>query len=100
MFNRALLFGKIGGIIEITIDTDQFNWNLITDGFGGTAPTKSVDVEITNNANLSSTIPSVAALDLTGLPAGSTIKLINNGNIFGAGGNGGVGVGAFGGDLR
>jgi len=80
----------------ITISTNQNKWNLITDGFGGAAPTRKAVVIITVNAGIEVTSDdtTVAAMDLTGLPDKSQITLINNGEIYGHGGAGGAGKGA------
>ena len=82
---------------NFTISSDQVDWNLITDGYGGVAPTKRAVVTITVNSgiNITSSSNSIPAMDLTGLPADSVINLINNGNIYGRGGNGGKGEGCF-----
>jgi len=77
---------------EITISSNQVNWNLITDGYGGSAPTKQTNLTITINAGV--VIHSSAAgdaMDLRGMPEDSTITLINSGKIFGLGGDGGRG---------
>lgn len=79
-----------------TVDTDtDTGWNLITDGFGGSAPPSKVIVTIntTGSTYIAASSTSVPALDLTGLPANSKIILNNEGNIYGAGGNGGAGGG-------
>lgn len=78
---------------NITLTGDQVDWNLIADGFGGDAPTRTTRLTLTINAGVNLTASSVspAALNLGGLPTDSTITLINNGNIYGAGGAGGHG---------
>ena len=78
---------------NITISGDQTNWNLITDGFGGVAPTKKTVLTLTVNAGVDIISASIAlaALDLTGLPKDSTIALLNSGSIMGRGGDGGHG---------
>lgn len=78
---------------NITISSNQTEWNLITDGFGGVTPTRKSVVTITVNAGVEivSNTAGVAAMDLTGLPTNSKINLINNGDIYGRGGDGGKG---------
>jgi len=78
---------------SITISGDQTDWNLITDGFGGVAPNKKTLLTLTidTGVDLISSSNLIAALDLTGLPANSVITLVNNGNLFGIGGDGGDG---------
>jgi len=78
---------------SITISAIQTDWNLITDGFGGVAPAIRTNLTLTIDAgiDLISSSNAIAALDLTGLPTDSVITLINNGNIFGVGGDGGDG---------
>lgn len=97
MFNRAV-GSVIGATIRVTIDTNAVDWNLIDEAFDGTAPTAPVKVAITVNSGIQVTASSTAtpAMDLTGLPAGSSIKLINNGYILGQGGQGGKGRSMFG----
>lgn len=75
----------------IVISSDQTDWNLITDGFGGIAPLGVASVLITINAGVVMRGAAAAALDLRGLPDGSSIRIINNGESFGAGGGGGTG---------
>lgn len=78
---------------SIVISSNQTNWNLITDGFGGVAPTRKAIVTITINSgvDIDSVSPTTPALDLRGLPANSKITLINLGNIYADGGGGGKG---------
>jgi len=96
MFNRQMMSTSVGSVESFSIDVDVDNWNLITEVFGGVAPISAVDVIITNNAVITSTDPANPAMDLTGLPAGSTITLINLGSILGRGGTGGRGESGFG----
>lgn len=86
---------------DFTISSDQTNWNLIAQlGF---TPTFPRDITITVNAGVvvRSTSTGTPAMDLTGLFAGSTVALVNNGTIHGRGGNAGAGnsgVGSAGGN--
>lgn len=84
-------------IKNITISSNQTSWNLITDGFGGTPPSKRAVVTITVEAgvDIDSGAFGTPAMDLRGLHDNSEIFLINNGNVYGKGGNGGGGESAF-----
>lgn len=97
MFNLMMMSGRpvINKIINIS--SDQVDWNLITDGFGGTPPPSETSVVLTveSGVNVSSSARTIPAMDLTGLPAGSTIRLINLGQIYGMGGTGGDGQDVF-----
>jgi len=93
-----MLSGQTKVFKNITIASDQVDWNLITDGFGGIAPTKLAIVTITINTNvdLTSSSTSIYAMDLRGLPNNSQITLINNGGqAMGTGGDGGRGEDIF-----
>jgi hypothetical protein len=96
--NMMMMSGGGRGTKTIVISVNDSNWNLITDGFGGSAPTIETDVMITVNSGIDVVggTTSLPALDLTGLPDGSTISLTNLGNLYGAGGDGGDGEGCFG----
>lgn len=76
---------------NFTISADTTNWNLIAQL--GYTPTFPISVTITVNSGrvVRSTSPTVPAMNLTGLFAGSTIALINNGTIHGRGGTAGAG---------
>jgi len=94
MFNLGAMLGHSVIYRNVTISSSAEEWNLINTVFGGVAPTKRAIINITVNAgiHLSANSNAVAAMDLTGLPAGSQIVLLNFGNITGAGGNGGAGA--------
>jgi hypothetical protein len=97
MFGQMMMSGRPTIRKNIIISSNQVDWNLITDGFAGIPPSGVSTVVITVNAgvNVTSSSTSIAPMDLTGLPDGSTIRLINNGNIYGAGGAGGDGEDVF-----
>ena len=86
---------------DIVIASDVNNYNpstyLTTNGWNGT---KKVGLTITINAGVTvgSTSDTTAALTIPTLPAGSTVTVINNGNIYGAGGSGGNGTTSDGGN--
>jgi len=88
-----MLGGQGRGSQSFNITTDQTDWNLVTDGFGGSAPTVPQDIQINISASVEVVASSsaVAALDLTGMPDETIIAVVNLGEIYGAGGNGGKG---------
>lgn len=87
--------GVIGATQVVNITSDTLDWNVITDVFGGVAPTLAVKLLIINSAIMRSSSTSIPAMDLRGLPAGSTVKLVNTGHIVGRGGAGGKGGSAW-----
>lgn len=89
-FTGMMLAGRPFISKNIIISSSQVDWNLITEGFGGVAPLSPAKVVITVLAG-----KYIIDMDLTGLPDGSTIRLINHGSIYGAGGNGGKGGNVF-----
>jgi hypothetical protein len=76
-------------LLTITQNTNQ--WTLLSQF--ATAPVSAVTVTIIVNLGvvIQSVSPGVPAMDLSGLPAGSTVNLINNGYILGCGGDGATG---------
>ena len=77
---------------NIIISTDTTNWDIIDNGFGGIAPTgpASVVIQVNSDVNISGILNGIA-MDLKGLVDGSTIRIVNLGNIYGQGGLGGDG---------
>lgn len=82
---------------NITISASTTDYNLRTElvalGYGGISKV-AVTVTINAGVTIGSTSPSNPAFDVDGgtaYPAGSTVTLINNGDIIGRGGNGGAG---------
>ncbi len=75
--------------------SDTPNYNLrdvvLAAGWDGS---KKVVATITINGDVYSTSNAIPAFDTGDLPAGSSVTIINNGNIIGKGGNGGVGYGS------
>lgn len=59
------------------------------------SPTSAGDFTFVINSGvvISSAVAGLAAITVSAFPAGSTVKLINNGSIYGRGGNGGAGGG-------
>lgn len=94
-FNGMMLTGYRVNQVFITIDevNPVFSWDLITEAFGGIAPTTptTVEITVTSQTNIVASSTANHCMDLTGLPNGSSILLINNGEIIAAGGNGGKG---------
>ena len=85
--------------ISLTISASQGQYNVFT---AATSPTDAVDVTLTVNSGvvvmpaLVPIIPSVGILT-AGFSAGSTLKIINLGFIYGGGGYGGDGANGSGG---
>jgi hypothetical protein len=81
---------------DFTLSSDKTNWNLI-DELGFT-PSTPIAVTITVEAGVvvRSLAVSIPGMDLSGLPSGSTIALVNNGVIHGRGGRGGHANGGHG----
>ena len=89
-FNGMMLAGRLNAVVNISISSNQTDWNLITDGYGGVAPTLPQTVYMTVESAVV-----VTTMDLTGLPDGSVIHLTNLGYIYGTGGSGGDGETLF-----
>lgn len=90
MFNGMMLASRPQNIVNAIISLDQpATWVLITEEFGGVAPTSPVRVTLTIEAGVN--LQGAPALDLRSLPAGSSIRIVNLGNIYGLGGAGGDG---------
>jgi hypothetical protein len=86
-FNGMMMAGRPFISRNMVISSDSVDWNLVTEGFGGVPPVSPASVVVTVNSGIN-----VTSMDLTGMPNGSTVRLINNGRIFGTGGAGGEGV--------
>src|SRR3569833_775211 len=87
-----------GGGLKLAISNAQTNVNLFA--LAG-SPSGPIDVELTilSSAIVGSTDPAKPALDIGQFPTGSSISIINLGQIQGAGGAGGtMGNGGAGGD--
>lgn len=93
MMRFSHFYGAIKLLI-MTISTNQTNYNLYT-AFVATygTPSGAVPVQVTINAGVTIGATSTAspAFDVGQFPTGTTIDIINNGNIWGAGGAGGAG---------
>ncbi len=97
-FMAGILGGQSAIFKTIVISSNQVDWNLITDGFGGVAPVRRavVDITINSGVDMTSSSPSIAPLNLKGLPANSQVTLTNNsGSVYGAAGDGGTGESAI-----
>jgi hypothetical protein len=88
------LYTTAGAAANTFTLTSQQNFNLLA-ALGGSNGGSAIAVSITVPAGIiiSSSSPLIPAMDLTGLFAGSTIALLNNGYILGAGADGGAGAG-------
>ena len=79
--------GNSSATSNVTISGNTTNFNLFAAlGSPGSAVTANVTVAV--GVIVNSVNNTTAAMDLSGLPASSTINLINNGYIIGQGGNG------------
>lgn len=83
MFPVFFMSGGENCIVDFTITSDQINWNLLANML--CTPTSALTVGITVNAG----VKMQGITDLSGLAAGSTINLTNNGSFLGFGGAGG-----------
>ncbi len=93
----TIRMGMFRGLSKIfsfsqTISASTANYNLRTQaiaaGWDGTAP---ISATVTVNAGIFLYGTTAHAFDTGSIPAGSTISLVNNGYILGAGGAGGAG---------
>lgn len=95
----ATQFGNLGGAggasynIQATGDASDFNLIARLGGSPGVAST--INVTVNPGVIIRAGSPVSYAMDLSGLPVGSTVNLINNGYIIGKGGAGGAGACVF-----
>jgi hypothetical protein len=78
--------------VLITSSSQNLNlWNyLVSIGAASTGVPGSWKITIASGVTISSASASLPALDTGVFPTGSTLQLVNNGSIVGAGGNGGI----------
>lgn len=81
-------------VTNLVISSDTANYNIAT-ALGNPITPKGVILTINSGVKVYSTSTSQPALDTGTLPAGSTIKIVNNGYIVGLGGDGGRGGGVW-----
>jgi hypothetical protein len=79
-----------GASMPLTIATNQQNWRLLP-LLGTLGGPVTVTITVNQGVFVTSASPVAPAMDLSGLPSGSTVNLINNGYIIGCGGDGGQG---------
>jgi hypothetical protein len=79
-----------GATYPLTISSNVTNWQLAP--LLGATGAVSVVVTVNQGVVVSSVRASDPAMDLSGLPSGSTVTLVNNGYIIGCGGRGGSGA--------
>jgi hypothetical protein len=79
-----------GGSGAVTVTTNQNNINLFTLA-GSPATPGTYEIIIASGVTIGSLHVSHAAVTTGAFPGGSTVKLTNNGNIYGRGGQGGHG---------
>jgi hypothetical protein len=91
------VFGGIasaaGAQYPLTVAANVTDWKLAP-LLGSLSGAVTVTVTVNQGVQVVASNPLTPAMDLSGLPSGSTINLINNGLIAGAGGRGGNGAGA------
>jgi hypothetical protein len=82
-----------GATYPLTISQNVMNWKLapLLGTLGGPI---TVTVTVNQGVIVDSLDPADPAMDLSGLPSGSTVNLVNLGYITGAGGDGGYGANA------
>lgn len=79
--------GNTTATSNVTIIANVTNFNLFT-ALGQPSSAVTVNLNVAAGVVVTSANNSTAAMDLSGLPAGSTINLVNLGYITGLGGNG------------
>lgn len=79
--------GNSSATSNVSIATSVQNFNLFT-ALGQPSSAVTVNLNVAAGVVIGSVNNTTAAMDLSGLPAGSTINLINLGYIIGQGGNG------------
>ncbi len=91
-FQTAGLFTNcsINTPIYLTISVDTANYNIAT-VLENPTTAKNVILTINSGVTVYSNNSATPSLDTGALPTGSTVKIVNNGTIFGAGGRGGDG---------
>jgi hypothetical protein len=101
IYNVILGYGDFAFRFLRTIASDTADYNLyndlISNGWNGTKPLKVV-VTINSGVQVYASSTSSYAFTISSIPARSSITLINNGTIVGAGGNGGSNSSNPGGD--
>jgi len=96
-YNAALNKFVVGHFIgsttgtQIVIQGNASNFNLFA-ALGNPASPLTATVNVGPGIVISATDTSISAMDMSGLPSGSTINLINNGYIIGRGGDGANGA--------
>lgn len=83
-------FGAGSGNRIVDITTNQVDYNLFV-ALGSPTGAQEIVVTINSGVNVTASSTSTPAFDTGPLPAGSTLRIINNGRIQGAGGRGGNG---------
>jgi hypothetical protein len=83
------------GAINLVITANTANYDVFA---AAGSPSSIVNVTLTINGGVIvySSASTSSAIRIVGFAAGSTVTIINNGNIYGAGGNGSLSIGAAG----
>ena len=79
-----------GASYPLTIAENTLNWKL-SPRLGSVSSPITVTITVNTGIMVYADSPAEYAMDLSGLPSGSTVNLINNGYIIGRGGDGGGG---------
>ena len=90
----------INAVVSANVNSIDFRTKILASGWDGVSPVTAT-LTINSGVYIGATSSSVYSLTITGsFPSGSTLNLINNGHISGAGGTGGgdMAVGGSGGD--
>jgi len=83
--------GRLGGVRTVNITSNQTNYNLRT-ALGSPAGAMRIVVKIASGVTISSSNAGTPAFDEgAGWASGTTISIVNEGSIYGAGGMGGAG---------
>jgi hypothetical protein len=84
-------YNSASAAFAINIEQNTYSFNLLAQMGGTVSSPVNVTITVGRGAIVSSLTPLLPAMDLSGMPSGSVINLINLGYIQGAGGYGGDG---------
>jgi hypothetical protein len=88
MQQMAALMTQSGSAVLLTVSSNQNKLNLFTLA-GSPAAAGTYVVTVNSGITIYSDDTGTAALTVGAFPAGSTVRIVNNGDIIGMGGNGG-----------
>ncbi len=90
----STFLGASSSVTATTVTQSGVYFNLVAAMGGSITGTPTINITVNPGVILQSLNPALPAMDLTGVPAGSTVNLINNGYIIGCGGKGADGSSA------